>query len=553
MSLTMLDTLRKENGGAPIRAVLYARYSSDMQREESIEAQVKAICEFAKKENIIIIKQYVDKALSGTSDDRPDFQQMISDSKLQNFQLVLVHKADRFSRDTYDSVVYRHILRNHGVRFLAVAQPLDEDKPEDKLLDTLLTAMASYYSDNLKNEVLKGLRLNAERALHTGGTPPLGYNIGPDKKLVINETEAEAVRIIFSMIIAGKKYGEILQELRINGYKTKTGKEFGKNSLNTILHNQKYTGDFIYNRTCGKDPLTRKRNSHKERPKDEQIIVKDAIPAIISREEFEKVQSLLTKRKRFAHTCESTYLLTGKIYCGVCTCSYNGNCKRPNKNRLTQNPTYTYRCSNRSNKINKNICDNKEINRDHLETFILSQIEKLIFSPEIISNTISRFQNYAIQRQTESNKKLQKMETAIKTLEQELENLTDKYIATDNPDLQLRIDKRIQERERLKKETEKSYEEEKALVQVTIPTKKHLTMFFNKAKEQFRNKTLEELHELVDLIVEKVIVFKNHVEITYNFMPGVTQDEYMKTHVKVTREEIRLCYLNQTSYYKQKN
>ena len=546
MSLTTLETLRKENGGQPIKAALYARYSSDNQREESIEAQVDAIRAFAARENITIVEEYKDEAKTGTTDDRDDFKRMIADAKAKKFQLLLVHKNDRFSRNQYDSVIYRHELSVNGVRFLAVSQPLDENKPEEKLLDDLLTAMASFYSKNLHNEVLKGLNINAKKAMHTGGIPPLGYKVGKDHRLKINEKEAKAVRIIFKMVLEGYKYSEILNELRINGFKTKAGKDFGKNSLNAILHNPKYVGDFVYNRTYGKDSVTHKRNSHRERPLDEQIIVKDAIPAIISRDDFAKVQSLLIQRKRFAHVCTSKYLLTGRIVCGVCNSSFNGNCKLPNKNRSAQNPTFTYRCSNHSNKIDKNACDNKEINRDHLECFILSQIESWIFDPEIISSITKKYQDYAAQKAMGANQKLEKIKHSIKMLDEELENLTDKYVATDNPDLQQRLDKRIKAKDKLKKETEEAYDKEKAITKIAIPTKKEIKQFINKAKDQFKNKTLDELHDLVQLIVEKVVVYKDYVEITYNLIPGINQSENMKNHVKISREQLRLLSQKQT-------
>lgn len=538
MPLQMLETLRKNNGGGAIVAVLYARYSSDMQREESIEAQVKAIKEFAAKENIIIKKQYIDKALTGTTDARPRFQQMIADSKLKSFQLVLVHKTDRFSRNTYNSIVYRHILRTNGVRFLAVAQPLDDDKPEDKLLDILLTGVASYYSDNLRGEVLKGLRINAEKALHTGGIPPLGYEVGKDKHLVLNEKEAEAVRIIFEMTIAGNKYSEIIHKLRINGYKTKAGKEFGKNSLNAILHNRKYVGDFIYNRTVSKDPETHKRNSHKERPIDEQIIVQNAIPAIISREEFEKVQDILLKRKVFARASKSVYLLTGKIFCGVCNCSYTGNVKLPNKKHRLRNPTYSYRCNNRSRRIDESVCDNKEINRDCLESYVLSKIEEFIFNPETITSVMQKFKEYISKMNTEKNDTLNTLKINIELQKQQIKRLTDKYIATDNPILQKEIDERIRDIDRNITEATLAYENEKASMNITVPSKRKLESYINTAKEQYKTKTLDELHDLIQLIVDKIVVYKDSVVITLNLIPGMDSKEFMKTHLTVSRDEL---------------
>ncbi len=544
MSLTMLETLRKENGGEPIRAVLYARYSSDMQREESIEAQVEAIKAFAAKENIVITEQYIDKALTGTTDNRPEFQRMIADSKLHEFQLLLVHKTDRFFRDTYNSFVYRHMLLNNGVHYLAVAQPLDENKPEEKLLDTLLTAMASYYSDNLKGEVLKGLRINAESARHTGGVPPLGYDLSPDKHLVINEKEAEAVRIIFNMTISGKSYSEILYKLRINGYVTKKGKDFGKNSLNAILHNPKYTGDFIYNRTYGKDPITHKRNSHRERPKEEQIIIPDAIPAIISREDFAKVQKILLDRRNYSRANKTRYLLTGKIFCGVCNCSYTGNVKLPNKQHLLRIPTCTYRCNNRSRKTGSNACDNKEINRDHLESYILDIIEESVFNPETVSNIIDKFQEYITQKNAAANSVLTNLEMNIKAFDKQMEALADKFIVTDNPALLKRIDDRIREIDNKKKEAVLEYEKEKASIGIKVPSKPKMLLYIKKAKEQFKTKTLDELQDIINLYVDRVIVHKDSIDIILNLVPKEFQQEFTKTHIHITRSELRAKYEN---------
>ena len=131
-------------------------------------------------------------------------------------------------------------------------------------------------------------------------------------------------------------------------------------------------------------------------------------------------------------------------------------------------------------------------------------------------------------------------------LDDELENLTDKYVATDNPNLQKRLDKRIKKKDKLKKETEEAYDREKVLTKITIPTKREIKQFINKAKDQFKNKTLDELHDLVQLIVEKVVVYKDYVEITYNLIPGINQSENMKNHVKISREQLRLLSQKQT-------
>ena len=140
---------------------------------------------------------------------------------------------------------------------------------------------------------------------------------------------------------------------------------------------------------------------------------------------------------------------------------------------------------------------------------------------------------------SESNKKIVKLENTISSLNRELENLTDKYIATNNPALQKRLDERIKERDNLRVATEEALKREKVAINIAIPTKKEIFRFINKAKEQFKAKTLDELHDLVQLLVDRVIVYKDYVEIIFNLLPGINQNENMKTHVKVSREILR--------------
>lgn len=248
--------MRKQN---TVRAVLYARFSSDNQRQESITAQIEAMEAYAAQRGITIIDQYVDSAKSGTTDRRPSFQRMIKDSSKGLFDAVMVHKLDRFARNKYDSAIYKQKLKVNCVNLISVTENLD-GSPESIILESVLEGMAEYYSQNLAREVMKGLNQNAKHALHTGGVPPLGYDV-VEKKLVINVNEAEAVRVIFSMFLDGYSYTQISDELNRRGYKTKLGNNFGKNSLFEILHNEKYTGVYIYNR-CASKNANGFRNNH---------------------------------------------------------------------------------------------------------------------------------------------------------------------------------------------------------------------------------------------------------------------------------------------------
>lgn len=236
-----------------IPAVAYARFSSDNQRDESIDAQVRAIRYYAQNFGYDIIKVYADKAKTGRNADRVNFQKMIADSSSGLFKAVIVHKLDRFSRGSFDTLKYEKELNRNDVDLISVNEKL-ENTPSGLLTKQIILGMNQFYSANLSFETMKGLKENAYNCKHTGGTPPLGYDVDPQtKKLVINYREAEAVSVIFDMFINGSGYGTIINFLNQKGYTTKKGSQFGKNSLHEILKNEKYTGKLIFNRRSSKN------------------------------------------------------------------------------------------------------------------------------------------------------------------------------------------------------------------------------------------------------------------------------------------------------------
>ncbi|MPM89369.1 hypothetical protein SDC9_136478 [bioreactor metagenome] len=251
------------------------------------------------------------------TDNRPEFLKMISNSRKGNFDLVLVHKLDRFARNRHDSIGYRMELKKHGVSLASVLEYLDDESPESLILESVLEAMAEYYSKNLAREVNKGMRENALKGLHTGGTHPLGFDLNPKTKtLVINEKEAEAIRLIFRMFLEGNGYGKIIDALNNKGYKTKNEKNFGSNSIHTIVRNEKYIGNYIFNKLVSKDARG-KRNSNAYKEPEEIIRIAEIIPKIIEPDDFYRVQRKIASRKQYraANNTNEVYLLSGKIRC----------------------------------------------------------------------------------------------------------------------------------------------------------------------------------------------------------------------------------------------
>ena len=208
------------------RAVAYCRFSSNNQREESIEAQIRAITEYCKIKKLNLIKIYKDEAISGTSvKNRENFIEMIAESKNKTFDYVIVHKYDRFARNRYDHAIYEKKLNDNNVKLLSVLEEMS-DSPENVILKSVLTGMNEYYSLNLSREVKKGQKENALKAIHNGGIVPLGYSLDENRKYIVNEKEAEIVRFIFNLALHGVGYANIAAALNEKGYKNKLGKNF---------------------------------------------------------------------------------------------------------------------------------------------------------------------------------------------------------------------------------------------------------------------------------------------------------------------------------------
>ncbi len=187
-----MDNTFKQNNNI---AVIYARYSSESQTEQSIEGQIRVISEYAKKNNIPIIDSYIDRAISGRREDRPEFQRMLKDAKKKLFGYVLVYKYDRFSRDRLTSLMSKRDLRKNGVKVVSVTEYISDD-PQGILFESIIDGYSEYYSAELSQKVRRGNRESRMKGLYTGGPVMYGYKI-VDKRYVIIPEEAEVVKKIF--------------------------------------------------------------------------------------------------------------------------------------------------------------------------------------------------------------------------------------------------------------------------------------------------------------------------------------------------------------------
>lgn len=362
-----------------MKAAIYARYSSDNQREESITAQLRASREYCTRKGYIVAREYTDEELSARTDNRPAFQEMIQDAKAGLFDVLICHKIDRFARDRYDDAYYKRLLKKAGVTVEYVEQNID-GSPESIILESVLVGMAEYYSKNLAREALKGMRENAYQARHNGGKPPLGYDV-KNGRYVINEHEAAIVRLIFDLRAKGHGYGHIIATLNARGYTTKIGTKFGKNSLHDLLRNKKYIGVYTFGRVTG--GRSEKRNNHSS--SENRIEIPDALPAIIPMEIWNAVHARMEESKHApaAHTAKEIYYLSGKIRC-ECGAAMVGSRVTSRGNKYAY-----YKCDRQHRQAN---CGNTRIKKEDIETSVIQLIEEHYLAEDKLPQLIAEFE-----------------------------------------------------------------------------------------------------------------------------------------------------------------
>jgi len=426
------------------------------------------------------------------------------------FDAVIVHKLDRFARNRGDSIGYRMHLKRHEVSLISVLEYLDDESPESIILESVLEAMAEYYSLNLAREVRKGLTENALKGIHTGGKPPLGYDVDPtSRKLVINEYEAQAIRLIFQRVLEGVGYSAIIQELTQKGYKTKVGNLFGKNSIHAILVNEKYTGTYIFNKSAPRN-VDGKRNSHAYKDESEIIRLENFMPAIIPKDLFSAVAEAMKKRKHIPQNIkgQEVYLLSGKIICGICGCTYVGNRNKDGRNKALQ---VRYGCNKRHRQPTA-ICNNKEIRREYIEAFVLERLGEHILDDSLIPH-ITEYYNCRIQlANNETNLEIMNLHKQKKEIARQLENIINVISNTGSNALVAKLSELEDEQREINSRI--------ACLDSVAPgilRNEDVAEAFHLARELITCKSLPALKKLVHMFVDKVIIYPDRVDVYFNF------------------------------------
>jgi len=413
-----------ENPDTAPRCAIYCRYSSEQQRDSmSIEAQKRACSEFAERQKWNIARFYIDEARSGTSDDRANFQAMIADATAKDkpFDYIVVHKLDRFARNRYDSIKYKHLLNRKGVRVVSASQPIiGSGDPTEVLLESILEGMDEFYSLNLAREAIKGMAENARNGWYNGGHPPYGFDFetvktakGAKKKLVVNSAEAKIVRRIYRDYLSGSGIIAIRNGLNADGSKNRSGRPWTKNVVTGILKNEKYAGDMAF----GKRPNRARRNYA---PKYEAVIVKNCHEAIVSREDHEEVQRRLARNHpsvTHPRAVASEYLFSGIAKCRLCGGHMKGLSAHGRSER------YRYYVCSVNDRVNRKACPQRKIRANVIEEIVIAKLKERLTSREVLEDII-RINNEALKElKAKSEKTLERIEADIARIEQKRRRL----------------------------------------------------------------------------------------------------------------------------------
>lgn len=509
--MTVVERLR--NRGVTPRAVLYARFSSDNQREESIEAQLRAMHEYCSRNSIVVIHEFCDRAKSATTDDRPEFLKMIAASREGDFDFAIVHKLDRFSRNRYDSAYYKRELKKNGVQLLSVLEQMD-DSPESIILESVLEGMSEYYSKNLAREVMKGMRESAMDCRYIGGWVPYGFRVDPQThRYIINDYEAEAVRMIFRDVADGCGYNVVLNKLNSMGYRTRLGNTFSKETLYEMLRNEKYNGVYVFSRAASKDELGR-RNNHLDKPIEDQIRIPGGMPKIVDDDTFARVQAILTSRKRHGRRDgKRKYLLTGMVFCGLCGHRYCGDSMQTGgeKNRSVIG---TYFCNNRKNH-GAHACSNSNIHQEPLEELVLRKIEEIVFDESRIPGIVQAYRELCQQEDGTDKEKIRTLRQNLKTVEQKIANIVNIIANTGSAALVTQLTQLEREKELL----DVQIQEEERDTKENDLDEEAIRAAFRQAQKMFHSGTLPQMEQIINLYLDKVLVYPDYVEIHLNNVP----------------------------------
>lgn len=464
-----------------IPGVIYARYSSHAQREESIEQQIEECTAFAQANGINIVGIYADKAISGRTDRRNEFQRLMRDAEKRKFAVVIAYKSNRISRNMLHALQYEAKLDNYDIKTLYAKEEFGNTAAGRFALRTMMN-VNQFYSENMSEDIKRGMRDNAEEC-KVNGSLPYGYKKGEDGKYALDEHRAVIVREIFNRVLKGDRYCEIIDSLNARGLTTKTGRPFNKNSFHRMLVNERYIGVYEHS----------------------GIRVENGIPPIISKEVFYMVQDKLKEgmnEQGIKRKMNSEYLLTGKLFCGDCGSPMVGLSGTSRSGDLH----YYYTCKNHRD----GECPKANIKREYLEQVVVDMTRTCINDAELIDWLVKGYLDF--KKHTLENSDIPLMEVDLKSKKKSLANLLK---AVEAGIYNNTTAERMKELEEDIKIMERSISLGKMIY--TEPFDGDRLVFYLHKISEGQSDSIQYRKELFRTFVKSVRLWNDRIEVEYNF------------------------------------
>ena len=458
------------------KGVIYARYSSHAQREESIEQQVEECAAFAKANDIQICEVYSDKAVSGKTDKRASFQRLMRDAEKKRFEVVVAYKSNRIARNMFNALSYENKLASFGIETLYAKEEFGNTAAGRFALRTMMN-VNQFYSENMSEDIKRGLRDNAEKALSNGNLP-YGYTTGEDRKYVIDPTEAAVVREVFERYVHGEQFAHIAQDLNERGYRTKRGNPWNKGSFHRMLGNTTYIGTYHHS----------------------GVTLENAVPPIVSKELFNAAQAKLKESRPYAKNYD--YCLTGKLFCGECGQPMIG-CAGKTVDGVAQYHYYT--CKSRR----AHACDKAHEDKARLEQEVASLTRDIVLQDEFIEWIAEQAE--LAQKMNSHGQELARIEALKREKEKAVKNI---LAAIEQGIFTASVQERLVE---LESEVSDLSERVRELRTFETPVEKDRIIF---ALRKFRDENVSNhnfCRVLVRTFVEKIIVWDDKIEIDFFF------------------------------------
>lgn len=463
-------------------AIAYYRFSSHAQNEASIDQQREQAVLYAQNHGLTIIKEYTDEAISGTREDRPGFQLMLSEVGKLKPAVLILWKTDRLGRDRYILSMAKRTIRDAGCAIEYVAEITPTDTPESALIEGIMDSMAEFYSKQLRQNVIRGMRYNAQKALYNGHKI-LGYTVDNTKHYIEDKTTSPIVKSIFKQFTDGKPLTEIAKELNQQGVRTTLGRKFNVNGLRHILKNKAYTGVYRYS----------------------DIVIPDGMPRLISDELFEQAQKQFERNKHKVRmpsneTEEPRYWLTGKLFCGECGTTMHGVSGTSKTGKIH----YYYACKNHR----KHACNMNNVPKDKIEIHVVWVLRELLEDAENVASLAADIASYHKNLYAD-NGYIESLESHLKETERNIRNLIkviEKGVLSDT------VTDRLAELENKKAAIEEAIETERLkqkFVEDENSIKKYFEMY---AKTDFEDEDIR--NRVLEYFVDKIYVYNDRLVIT---------------------------------------